>query len=57
MTFFAGFSQCFTDTSCTGDTIPAATERECCVETNEGLAFFDNGTCNLCIGNCPYTIA
>ena len=48
--FFAGFSQCFTDNNCTGGTVPAATERECCVETNEGLAFSDDGTCTVCIG-------
>ena len=51
-----GFSQCFTDKSCTGDTVPAATERECCVDTNEGLAFADGGACTACIGNyqCLY---
>ena len=48
---FAGFSQCFTDKTCTGDTVPAATERECCVDTNEGLAFADGGACTVCIGN------
>ena len=49
--FFAGYFQCFTDTSCTGDIVSAGNEKECCVETNDGLAFSDGGACTLCIGD------
>ena len=47
-----GLSQCYTDTNCTGETVPANSQRECCVETDEGLSFFDtNGLlCAVCIG-------
>ena len=45
-----GFSQCFTGTGCTGDQVPASSQRECCVGTN-GLSFTDNdGTCSACVG-------
>ena len=52
---FTGFSQCFTDSDCTGGTVPAATERECCVETDDGLAFLDGGECTECIGEFSIT--
>ena len=45
-----GFSQCFTNTDCTGGLVEAADERACCVGTDDGLSFNDGTTCNLCIG-------
>ena len=45
-----GFSQCFTNAGCTGDQVPAVSQRECCVETNTGLSYNDGGTCSMCIG-------
>ena len=45
-----GFSQCFTDTDCTGSLVPAANQKECCAGTNEGFSYNDGGTCNLCTG-------
>ena len=45
-----GFSQCFTNTDCTGDFVPAANQKECCAGTDEGLSYNGGGTCNLCIG-------
>ena len=45
-----GFSQCYSDTACSGSLVPAANQRECCAGTNEGLAYSSGGTCNLCIG-------
>ena len=45
------FSQCFTGTGCTGDQVPAVSQRECCIETNTGLSYNDGGgTCTVCIG-------
>ena len=43
-------SQCFTVTGCTGDQVPAGSQRECCVGTNTGLSYNDGGTCTECIG-------
>ena len=43
-------SQCFTSTGCTGDQVPAVSQRECCVGTNTGLSYNDGRTCNVCIG-------
>ena len=45
-----GFSQCYSDTACSGNLVPAANQRECCAGTNEGLSHSAGGTCNLCIG-------
>ena len=45
-----GFSQCFTDTNCTGRVVVAADQRACCVGTDDGLSFNDGTTCTLCIG-------
>ena len=43
-------SQCFTGTDCTGDQVPASSQRDCCIETNTGLSYNDAGTCTECIG-------
>ena len=43
-------SQCFTGTDCTGDQVPASSQRECCLRTNDGLSYNDGGTCTVCIG-------
>ena len=49
------FSRCFTGNDCTGYQVPAGNQRECCVETNTGLSYYDGGTCTVCIGNvCNY---
>ena len=45
-----GFSQCYSDTACSGSLVPAANQRECCAGTDEGLAYNDGGTCSVCIG-------
>ena len=45
-----GFSQCYSDTACSGSLVPADNQRECCAGTDEGLAYNAVGTCNLCIG-------
>ena len=55
-----GFSQCYTTTSCTGRTVTAVTERDCCVGTDDGLAFRrSSGVCYICVGelrliSCSY---
>ena len=43
-------SQCFTNTDCSGDFVPADNQRECCAGTDEGLSYNVGGTCILCIG-------
>ena len=47
-----GWSQCYSNTNCTGDIAQSTVEdqRECCVGTNDGLSFSDGSNCNLCIG-------
>ena len=50
-----GFFQCYSDTACSGNLVPAANQRECCIETDEGLAFSAGGTCNMCIGIISFT--
>ena len=45
-----GFSQCYSDTACSGSLVPADNQRECCAGTDEGLSYSAGGTCNLCIG-------
>ena len=45
-----GFSQCYSDTACTGSLVPAANQRECCAGTDEGLSYNGDGTCSVCIG-------
>ncbi|CAI8020301.1 hypothetical protein GBAR_LOCUS12147, partial [Geodia barretti] len=44
-----GFSQCFTNTNCTGGVVVAADQRACCVGTDDGLSFNDGTTCILCV--------
>ncbi|CAI8008867.1 hypothetical protein GBAR_LOCUS6036 [Geodia barretti] len=44
-----GFSQCFTNTNCTGGLVVAADQRACCVGTDDGLSFNDGTTCTLCV--------
>ena len=39
------FSQCFTDTDCTGGLVVAADQRACCVGTDDGLSFNNGTTC------------
>ena len=44
-------SLCYTDTNCTWSTIPAIDQADCCVGTNDGLAYLnDGGNCTVCIG-------
>ena len=52
-----GFSQCYSDTACSGSLVPAANQRECCAGTDEGLAYSSGGTCNLCIGMLHIAVA
>ena len=47
-----GFTQCFTNTNCTGDEVVALDKRDCCVGTDDGLSFSDGSNCSLCIGIC-----
>ena len=42
-------SQCFTSAGCTGDQVPAVSQRDCCVETNTGLSYNDRGNCTVCM--------
>jgi hypothetical protein len=44
-----GFSQCYLDIDCNGTTISATSKKDCCVGTNDGLAYFENGDCSVCI--------
>jgi hypothetical protein len=44
-----GYSQCYNDTTCTGNVIPATDRKDCCVRTEDGLSFSDGGTCRGCI--------
>lgn len=50
----AGLSQlCYSDRDCAGDSFAAATAKDCCVETDDGLSFsLDGVTCTVaeCIG-------
>ena len=41
---------CYSSTTCSGDIIPAKSERECCVGTDNGLSFSSGGVCIRCIG-------
>ena len=43
-------SRYFTGSDCTGDLVPASSQRDCCVKTNDGLSYNDGGTCTVCIG-------
>ena len=52
-----GFSQCYSDTACSGSLVPAANQRECCAGTDEGLAYNAGGTCSLCIGMLYIAVA
>ena len=45
-----GFSQCYSDTACSGSLVPADNQRECCAGTDEGLSYSSGGTCSVCIG-------
>ena len=48
-------SVCYTNTDCTGSTIPAIDQADCCVRTNEGLAYLDDGgNCTVCTGESVY---
>ena len=44
------FSQCYTGTSCSGSIVTAASARECCVDTENGLSYSSNAECTPCIG-------
>ena len=46
---FTGFSQCFSQSNCSGEVIPSSGLCDCCVNQN-GLSFIDDGTCHPCIG-------
>ena len=41
---------CYSSTTCSGDVIPASSERECCIGTDDGLSFSSGGVCIRCIG-------
>ena len=41
---------CYSSTSCSGDLIPATSERKCCIGTDNGLSFSSGGVCIRCIG-------
>ena len=44
-------SLCYTDTNCTMSTVPAIDQADCCIGTNDGLAYSDDsGNCIECIG-------
>ena len=45
-----GLSQCFTSSDCTGDEVVSLDKPDCCVGTDDGLAFNDGSSCSLCIG-------
>ena len=56
---FVGFSQtqCYTNSSCTGDTVPAVDAKDCCVGTNDGQSYgVGPGNCQVtqCIGEMYY---
>ena len=44
------FSQCYAETNCTGSSVEAATERDCCVGTDDGVAFHSGTSCRACVG-------
>ena len=44
------FSQCYTGTSCSGSIVTAASERQCCVDTETGLSYSNSAGCTTCIG-------
>ena len=41
---------CYTDTLCEGDRVPAVSIEDCCVRTDDGLAYSDDSGCTVCIG-------
>ena len=44
-------SVCHRSSDCTGSTILAIDQADCCVGTNDGLAYSDDGgSCTVCIG-------
>ena len=45
-----GFSQCFTNTDCTGDEVVVTDRRDCCVGTDDGISFQNGSSCSLCVG-------
>ena len=45
-----GFPQCYTGTGCTGSVVPAASQEECCTDSDNGMAFMDAGICTQCTG-------
>ena len=45
-----GSCQCFTNTDCTGCQVVSSSQRDCCVETDDGLSYNDGSTCNQCRG-------
>ena len=51
-------SLCYTDTNCRWCTIPAIDQADCCVGTNDGLAYLDGGgNCTVCTGeNVLYSL-
>ena len=51
-----GFSQCYTETNCTGAIVPADSQRECCVETDQGHLFAINDECATCTGKYYKTL-
>ena len=52
-----GFSQCYSDTACSGSLVPADNQRECCAGTDEGLSYNNGGTCTMCIGMSVVPVA
>ena len=51
------FSQCYSDTACSGSLVPADNQRECCAGTDEGLSYNNGGTCTMCIGMSVVPVA
>ena len=44
-----GFSQCFNDTICNETVVSATDKFDCCVDTNDGLAW-KGDSCSECVG-------
>ena len=52
--FFFAFckgAECFTNSNCSGDRVPANNTKDCCVGTSNGLSFSNGDKCTQCIGN------
>ena len=44
-------SRCYIDTNCRGRTLAAIDQADCCIGTNDGIAYLNSeGNCTACIG-------